>query len=140
MNCQELIIWFESVSEDEIIHLNAHVEKHLKSCENCQKAYQGVIDAFQEMNMQKESQLPEFAALKIIHALSESNGLSSQSVGKSMMFVSRIAAAIIIMLGILLGILAGNIVSRTNQSKEIPWSAEFSSLSESEDYYTYLFD
>lgn len=140
MNCQEFKIWFESASEVEIIQLNSEIEAHLKSCKNCQRQYQGLIEAFQEMQRQKESQLPEFAAHKIVNALTKRNGIATQSVGKSILFISRIAAAVIITLGILLGILAGNIVNKNTQTKEIPWSAEFSSLSENEDYYTYLFD
>lgn len=140
MNCQEFKIWIESANEEELIHQSAEIEQHLLSCEKCNKDYAGLFQAYKFMNVQRNSKLPDFTSQSIINKLVEFEYSSKQKKPKPLWFISRIAAVFIISAGIATGIIAGNILNSKPKIKDNPWSAEFSSLDQEQDYYSYLFD
>lgn len=139
MNCTELKIWIENATETEIISAEKPVLDHISSCPDCKVMYESLSGAFHYMEGQRNKSLPPFKSKLIIGELNKKAKLSTGNV-KALIFISKIAAAIIISLGLITGTLAGGIISKKSTEQSDPWNSEFALLTEESGYNSYLFD
>jgi pilus assembly protein TadC len=122
-----------NTSEKDLKNPESEVREHIMKCVDCRNRIEFLKQSEQFINDQKEEVLSEKKTNEIIRQLLErtSDNKSVRLNGK--IFISRIAAVLIISFGLLAGVLAGRFLINNNEGQNV-WGQEFSLLSDNSDY------
>lgn len=140
MDCKELKIWVDRVNEDELLLGNANVQTHINECESCSLYYKGLLDSYSIMKTQRESSLSKQMSAQIINKLQEVNSTHRVDTRKTLFVLSRIAAVLVVSIGMLTGGLIGEVINKEKEDDSAAWQTEFSLLADDGESDLYLFD
>ncbi len=132
MNCNELKIWIKE--HHELSRLPDTVQDHLQRCNDCRENINALMLSYQFIEMQKKVSLPDEKTQDILNQLQKLKKEDMAPARKIYLTLNRIAAIWVIALGILTGIVAGNIIQNKSIEENNPWLTEFSILSENTEY------
>ncbi len=135
MKCKNFKIWLDGTGGKDINSLSSEMREHLNSCESCSKNYRHITIANQIIESQKLQEISRQKENQILNSLlkNEPKGRIVK-IKESSFFITKIAAILIIALGVLLGVIAGNYFFKVEDNTESSWDNEFALVSESSDY------
>ena len=139
MKCSDVKIWLNKVSEDQLFTPPSEIQEHIAGCKICSTDFNIIKKSINLMSYQKNLNFSDSGTQNLIRRLSELSYTENQ-LKKVSYSLTRIAAAIIIAIGLFAGALAGNIISKKNNESGDLWRNEFSQLSDNNDYSSMLFD
>ena len=139
MNCKEFKIWSKTATEPEIISVQPEILEHTENCNACKNKLIVLQSAVEYMESQKNIDFSDSQSVELSGILSD---LVSKNKGnsKTRYLLSRLAVASIIIIGLLFGVIAGNIFSSKSNTGNNTWSSEFTLLSDNTDIDAYVFD
>lgn len=130
MNCDEIKIWIKNASDEDLHLAPEAILEHIHSCEGCRRKVHAIQQAFEYMNLQKQSSLSIEKSNQIIDVLLAHKNSEALNAVNLKYLIPRIAAILIIAFGFLIGIIAGGFLSSDNNTEKNPWRNEFILLSE----------
>jgi predicted anti-sigma-YlaC factor YlaD len=139
MNCTEFKIWLETASDEEIMSVDSQVQTHVDNCNICKATVTKMQGVIVYMNEQKKLDLSDSKSAEIIDKLYEIQQTKKSFASIKMFIYSKIAVAAIIVFGVMLGVVAGTIISSTVNNSS-PWSNEFTLLSDNTDINALVFE
>lgn len=140
MNCEQLKIWINESEDGSLFDLPADIVSHLENCESCKTRIESMQGAYLHMQSQKQATLTPEQTDIIIESLLKLKATRINMLQKPVFIISRIAAIFIIALGITLGIIAGELITNTQNTQSNPWDTEFEMLTDNSNYYFTLFE
>ncbi len=135
MDCKNFKIWLDSTGGKDVNSLPSGLRAHLSSCKSCSGDYKIITAANHLIEMQKRQEISRQKENQILNSL-----LNPEPKGRiisfkaSSQFLAKIAAVLIIALGVLLGAIAGNYFFKVENTTESSWDNEFAVNTESSDY------
>ncbi len=135
MNCQDFKIWIDKAGPEDLRNPDIKYLEHINSCLHCKKDYTSMLHIFELIDYQKNRSLSPQQSQKILE------NLTNRQISRPYLKLSKLAAIAIIIVGLITGMVAGNLLSGIHtENNESPWASEFSMLSDNSEYESYLFD
>ena len=131
MKCQDIDIWIQEASDEQILEPSVNVAEHLSICEHCSQKVMALRQSYQLIYNQQSEKLNDEKTQVILQSLLERVKNGNDSV-LGRIYISRIAAILIIAFGMLLGLLTGGFFD-AHEEENNPWSEEFTLLSDNND-------
>ena len=127
MKCTEVEIWLKETSEEVLINPNSGIKEHLQLCEQCEKKRLQLLQAYNFMNNQASKSLSEEKTQALLENL-KSTQLNTGIFYRNE-WLMRIAAVLVVALGVLLGVFVGNSYLFT-EDEDAYWTEEFAVLTD----------
>ncbi len=127
MDCKEFKIWLLTAGESKFDDLPVFISEHIESCPKCLKGLELIKSSITIFKKQKESVLPDSTAGLIVRKLQAlDHNKEIIHFGSQKSFVFRLAISAIVAVGLILGVIAGSILSQNSSTNKANlWDNEF---------------
>lgn len=133
MNCKEINIWIkESDWMDSHANLPHEIEAHIQQCDDCRRSVEAIQASFGFMKEQSQASLSDAKTDAIINLLAAETKSIQLTNTNRMLIMQKVAAILIVAVGLLTGILAGGILGSDDSQPDNPWKEEFTLLSDNQ--------
>lgn len=133
MNCNDFKIWLQTASDQTILNPGKEFVPHLDNCRQCASRLLLVQQMVKQLNLQRSEELSENKSKLIVAQLLNYPAMPTENL-RWLAVSRRIAAILVIALGLLAGLVATQLLLRGSNAENDPWNNEFTLLSENTEY------
>ncbi len=133
MKCSGFKIWLQTASELAILTPKEEIVQHQKECRKCASRLLFVQQTIRHLDHQRYEKLSEEKSMAILTEILNNSVKPVENI-RWLIVSRRIAAILVVALGLLAGLLATQWLLSGSSKENDPWNSEFTLLSENTEY------